>query len=271
MATNNEMLVQALIDGSDVSTYVPQSRNEQFLKDCACGEECKLTPTTRFEYLLHELNVKLINSKAKIEPITITANGTYNAPDNVDGYNPVNVNINVEPPEPSDIDTLIDGSITNIVSGVEVIKDYAFSYCRSLVSASFPNATGDLKSGTFSSCKLLKSVILPKIQRCDFQVFMSDSLLQKVDFGSLTILPYRTSGNATFYGCTSLKTLIIRTSSVCTLMSSAHGIGGTLIGTSETEGFIYVPDELVEDYKVATNWSVYANKIKGLSELPIEE
>lgn len=32
-------------------------------------------------------------------------------------------------------------------------------------------------------------------------------------------------------------------------------------------GYVYVPDELVEEYKVATNWSTFANQIKPLSEL----
>ena len=30
--------------------------------------------------------------------------------------------------------------------------------------------------------------------------------------------------------------------------------------------YIYVPDDLVENYKTATNWSVYASQIKPLSE-----
>lgn len=35
-------------------------------------------------------------------------------------------------------------------------------------------------------------------------------------------------------------------------------------------GYIYVPDSLLEQYKVATNWSVYAEQIKPISELPHE-
>lgn len=36
------------------------------------------------------------STPAVIEPLTITANGTYTAPDGVDGYNPINVNIPLE-------------------------------------------------------------------------------------------------------------------------------------------------------------------------------
>jgi hypothetical protein len=35
---------------------------------------------------------------------------------------------------------------------------------------------------------------------------------------------------------------------------------------STEEGAIYVPDESVETYKSATNWSIYADQIKPLSE-----
>ena len=46
-------------------------------------------------------------------------------------------------------------------------------------------------------------------------------------------------------------------------------LGGTLISTSlvkATIGEIYVPDDSVEAYKTATNWSAYANKILPLSQ-----
>ena len=36
---------------------------------------------------------------------------------------------------------------------------------------------------------------------------------------------------------------------------------------STRTGYIYVPDNLVDSYKTATNWSTYANQIKPISEL----
>lgn len=35
-------------------------------------------------------------------------------------------------------------------------------------------------------------------------------------------------------------------------------------------GYIYVPDDLVAQYKVATNWATFASQIKGLSEIPAD-
>lgn len=42
-----------------------------------------------------------------------------------------------------------------------------------------------------------------------------------------------------------------------------------LTGTTITKGtgYVYVPDDMVETYKSATNWSAYADQIKGMSEL----
>ena len=62
-----------------------------------------------------------------------------------------------------------------------------------------------------------------------------------------------------------IKTLVLRASDVCSL-GSTKILENSLIATGE--GYIYVPDNLVNSYKTATNWSTYANQIKPLSELP---
>lgn len=59
------------------------------------------------------------------------------------------------------------------------------------------------------------------------------------------------------------KHIIIRTNKVCKL-SNKDGFYGVHFSTGTR---IYVPDELVEEYKVAENWTAYADYIKPLSEL----
>ena len=53
-----------------------------------------------------------------------------------------------------------------------------------------------------------------------------------------------------------------------------YHILGTVDATYNPEGlkdgYIYVPDALVDSYKKATNWVTYADQIKPLSELPTE-
>lgn len=61
-----------------------------------------------------------------------------------------------------------------------------------------------------------------------------------------------------------LEKLIIYTQSLCTLTSTTAFEGTTIeAGT----GSIYVPDSLVDTYKAATNWNIYADQIVGVSTL----
>lgn len=101
--------------------------------------------------------------------------------------------------------------------------------------------------------------------------FYQQSTLESVDFPNVTSLGLRA-----FKNCRSLKKVIIeQKESVCTLNADAFDGCYHILGTvNETynpdglaDGYIYVPDELVEDYKIATNWSTYASQIKPLSEL----
>ena len=68
-------------------------------------------------------------------------------------------------------------------------------------------------------------------------------------------------GRSAFKGCTKLKTMTVNANTPPTLGSGA-------IPTSI--GAIYVPDASVEAYRAATNWSSFASKIKGISEMPTE-
>lgn len=66
-------------------------------------------------------------------------------------------------------------------------------------------------------------------------------------------------GDYAFYGDTGLECIVSDATTPPSLSSSALQLCG--------ENFlIYVPDASVEAYKVATNWSGYASRIKGLSE-----
>ena len=46
---------------------------------------------------------------------------------------------------------------------------------------------------------------------------------------------------------------------------NSNDLKGTTIENGT--GYVYVPDDMVDTYKSATNWSTYASQIKGMSEL----
>lgn len=94
-------------------------------------------------------------------------------------------------------------------------------------------------------------VYAPKIQSIGDSCFTQSTHLTYADLKNVTSI-----GSYAFGG-TRLKTLILRGEQVCTL-------GGTL-GSSDTN--IYVPANLIEDYKSSTNWSNYAEQIRPISSL----
>lgn len=109
-------------------------------------------------------------------------------------------------------------------------------------------------------CSKLVNVYLPKCTNLSGYSFGICNALERVELGAMThIRAYD------FYDCPNLKTVIINnTSSVCSLVNVSSF---TSSGISSGTGYIYVPDNLVDSYKGATNWSTYASQIKGLSEL----
>lgn len=93
--SDNEKLLKALVEDTDVNDFVPNTRFETMLKACCCGEDCELEPKTRNEYLLKQLQEKLKGGSSVDEPLDITANGVYEAPEGI-RYNPINVSVVAE-------------------------------------------------------------------------------------------------------------------------------------------------------------------------------
>lgn len=110
-----------------------------------------------------------------------------------------------------------------------------------------------VEDDVFYNCELLKKVVAPKLLSVNETFFQN--AIEVADFGNLRDLGLSFSSR-------SIK-LIIRTPSVCVL-----NYNNSLI---EAEYIVYVPDDLVEQYKVATNWVNIAERIKPLSEYVEEE
>ncbi len=91
--------------------------------------------------------------------------------------------------------------------------------------------------------------------------------LKKIDLESVEIIE-----KSAFMNDYVLDTLIIRTPKVCELPNNLtmHQNNGYIFWNTPIEngtGFIYVPDDLVNKYKSHTNWCLFSDQIKPISEL----
>lgn len=139
------------------------------------------------------------------------------------------------------------------------VEAATFFNCAELEELNIPNLAS-IPNSMCQNCVKLKKVIFPKLTGVvGISAFNGCKGLEYADIGAAANV-----GAAGFYMCAALSTLIIRTASVIPMVNS-NAIYGTLIANKA--GYIYVPDNLVDKYKAATNWSTHAAQIKPLSEL----
>jgi hypothetical protein len=135
------------------------------------------------------------------------------------------------------------------------IGKYAFYNCSSLTTVDLPKVTS-ISDSAFSNCSKLTTVYLPETTSIDSRAFNSCSRLTTVD------LPKAISiGNRAFNSCSNLTKVILRNTEQVVTLSNTNAFSGA------ENAIFYVPDSLVDSYKAANNWSTYADRIKGLSEL----
>ena len=163
---------------------------------------------------------------------------------------------------------------------ITTVKDNLFRYCEELTTVNLPECA-TIEGHAFENCTSLTTIDLPKCTSIGNNAFEGCTGLTTVNlpectsigeyafeycYSLITIdLPKCTSiGGHAFSSCTNLTTVIFGADRVVTLMSSNAFNNSAITRT----GYIYVPDDLVDSYKTATNWSTYANQIKPISELP---
>ncbi len=192
--------------------------------------------------------------------VDITQNGTTTVtPDNGNVLSDVTVNVNV-PSETEAEDALVNRSIKAYTNDRLIsVGAYAFCFCSDLTDVTM-NKVETIGVSAFNNCRKLSKANFPLVTSITSSAFVSCSSLKRIEFPLVTSL-----GATVFQQCSSLNTLIIRTpNDVCSLAATSS-FNGTPIASGN--GYIYVPDNLVDQYKAATNWTVYANQIKPLSEL----
>lgn len=137
------------------------------------------------------------------------------------------------------IKELLGSSFTKLIYDGETIPSNFFNAETGIIEAYFSNA---LKTGTylFQGSSSITTIVFDKLEQLNSQYAFQGS---------------------------SLKSLIIKSSTLCTISSTL--VANKLFSLKELK--VYVPSELLDTYKAATNWTVYKDRIFPISDYYQEE
>ena len=268
--SRTEQLLNAYINGNDISNFVPLSRNEQILKDMILGNEQTSSPQSRIESLYQKLDEKIKNSSGS------DINTLQYVIDNKKGDG-----------KPSCASLFRDYKGTNldIISQCDFSKitdmNNMFSRCLNLTTIpQLDTSSCTNMSYMFYNCSNLTTIPQLDTSSCTSMSYMfyNCKKLKIIDITHMKIT--NTSYSTSFaYNCYSLVKLIIRNMDTIPILNlsafeSCYHFYGTTNATYNPDGLkdgrIYVPDDKVEELKAAEKWNAFADIIRPLSEY-IEE
>ena len=153
---------------------------------------------------------------------------------------------------------LYQNSIYKIEFGERIadIKKRAFSFYSGLYSVILPKGMTKINSYTFSSAICLRKCVMPDtITQIGSQAFDSCPSLSSI------IIPKRVNriDNYAFYQCRGMKYYDFTTLTAIPTLTGTDAFSGI---PADCE--IRVPAALANEWKAATNWATYANKIVGV-------
>lgn len=136
-----------------------------------------------------------------------------------------------------------------------------FCDCTGLTKIPYESQLDYVGDHCFRNC-LIQSANLPNVTGIGYSSFMDCKSLIRVDVG---VKQRNTLRRDTFKGCSALETCILRADAFLP-MDNTSAFEGTPIESGT--GYIYVPSALVDQYKAATNWTVYADQIRAIEDYP---
>lgn len=269
------------------------TRTEQYLNGIAEGESVDIEPVTRKEFFLAKaagMDVEIPDPVTREEMYLSKISGGSSGGGGS-----------------SQLDALIEGSITEVTSNATKVKDYAFYFCSQLTTADFPLATS-VGANTFHSCTSLHTANIPLLTNIGLGAFNSCAIteanfplvnnlggrcfydckgLTAVNFQFLSIIESSTFegctklatadfgsvtsiGSYAFRTCSALTKLILRNESQVCALDNKNALTGTQIRAGTDSGYIYVPAALIEEYKAATNWSNFATQFRALEDYTVD-
>lgn len=141
-----------------------------------------------------------------------------------------------------------------IPKGVTCLENQSFQGCG-ITSIVIPNTVTSM-NGAFAGCYTLEEVIFEEgceLTEIGINTFMMTNLISIKIPASITKL-----AGASFYQCKALESITLLASEVVAIESDTFDEADNLTT-------IYVPADLVDDYKVADVWRDYSEKIEAIA------
>ena len=253
--------------------------NETSLQDIADAIRDKLSVETTYKPSEMAAAIETIGggvTPTGTKQISITENGTTT--EDVTSYANAEITVNVSGGGGGDSSNgILDGSISGAYSNADIttLRNHALNGCSALTSVSFPNVT-TVGTNALYNCNNVTSISFPKLASTGVYSFSGmtkltsislpalASVLTNFTFSGDTALTIADIGSGcgglggqTFGGCSALKTVILRSSSVASC--SNNTFNGTPFASGGTGGTVYVPSNLISSYQTASNWSTLYN------------
>ena len=137
------------------------------------------------------------------------------------------------------------------------LTEIGYSTCQScskLQSTIFPESLLTIGANAFQFCSSTSIMIAPKVTSIGANAFQSCQNLQYVYLGDQINIV----GENAFTNCPNIVAIVCNNTNIPNITSNTFAVG---------KYQIYVPDSMIEEYKSATNWSEFGDKVVGLDRL----
>lgn len=188
------------------------------------------------------------------------------------------------------VDKLVSNTMSSLKSNATSVRQYAFRGATALVSVDLPKATSvatnafygctkltsvnmplvkSIGDNAFNNCTALTSIVLPSLTTGAGYAFRYGNKLATIDLHVITNIVAQM-----FYECRGLKTLILRSPTMCTLANTnAFTNCYKMLGTTNSsynpngeQGYVYVPSALKSQYESAATWTNF--KFRAIEDYP---
>lgn len=203
--------------------------------------------------------------------ISSLSTGGSNEIENLIVTRPYNKNVTYVNPEIENIGDHVFRQWTNVggyglvgvdCSNVRTIGEFAFYNDFLLTSINFPKVTG-IHESAFDKCTRVPTMNFPMCDYVDRYAISNCQELTRVDLGNGSNSNSPTLRYRCFWENDNLEVLILRGNQM--FINE-----GEILGRFSTDynGYIYVPQALLADYKNATNWAELSHKFRAIEDYP---